>query len=94
MGILFAAFEVRGVLNRAVGGHMIEFSGLVQVENPAEALRNQNGTFKVTSPDGHVFQVICRKGSNMRIREIGDAANASSSQRKRWQIEKLAQPIA
>jgi hypothetical protein len=81
-------------LNGSLGVHMIELSGLVQVENPAEALRNQNGTFKVTSPDGHVFQVICRRGSNMRIREIGEAGNVSSSEPKRWQIEKLAQPIA
>jgi hypothetical protein len=72
---------------------MIELSGTVQVENPAEALRNQSGTFKVTSPDGHVFQVTCRRGSNMRIREIAGDGNVSPAERKRWEIEKLAQPI-
>lgn len=71
---------------------MAELSGTVQVENPAVALRNQNGIFRVTSPDGHIFQVTCRKGSSMQVREIGDAASSSSAL-KTWRIEKLARPI-
>ena len=34
----------------------------MEVENPAEALRNAEGTFRVKSPYGDVFQVTCRKG--------------------------------
>jgi hypothetical protein len=44
--------------------------GTVEVENPAEALRNEDGTFNVTSPYGHIFRVTCRRGRNMRVREI------------------------
>ena len=73
---------------------MVELYGTVEVENPAEALRNQNGIFRVTSPDGQVFQVTCRRGSNMRIREIGAAEKALASEPKRWQIQKLQQPLA
>jgi hypothetical protein len=41
-----------------VGGAMIEMdNGTVEVLNPAEILRNQDGVFEVTSPYGHVFQV-------------------------------------
>lgn len=73
---------------------MVELSGTVEVENPAEALRNQNGIFRVTSPDGQVFQVTCRTGANMRIREIGASERTIISEPKRWQIQKLQQPVA
>lgn len=60
---------------------------IVEVANPGEALRNQTGTFKVIAPNGFVFQVICRQGKKVRIREIGEAkVNALSG----WQIEKIA----
>ena len=72
---------------------MIELSGSIKVENPAEILRNQNGIFRVTSPEGQVFQVTCRKGSLMRIREIGGTEKASVSEPRQWQIEKLVSPI-
>jgi hypothetical protein len=64
--------------------------GKLEVENPAEALRNQDGTFKVISPYGRVFRVTCRRGSNMRIREVGESENAALSEPWRWQIEKIA----
>jgi len=39
---------------------MIEMvNGTVEVLNPAEILRNQDGVFEVTSPYGHVFRVTC-----------------------------------
>jgi hypothetical protein len=79
--------------------------GKLEVENPAEALRNQDGIFKVISPYGHIFRVTCRRGSNMRIREIGNSENSELSEVahhdrfdgsgfdpavRKWQIEKIA----
>jgi len=61
----------------------------LEVENPAEVLRNRNGVFKVTSPYGHVFRVTCRRGTKMHIREIGHFEPAASEP-TRWQIEKIA----
>ncbi len=63
--------------------------GKLEVENPAEALRNRDGIFKVISPYGHIFQVTCRRGSNMRIREVGASENAALSESRKWQIEKI-----
>jgi hypothetical protein len=64
--------------------------GKSKVENPAEALRNQDGTFKAISPYGHIFQVTCRKGSNRRIRQIGDRSETQLlSEPRRWKIEKI-----
>lgn len=62
----------------------------LEVENPAEALRNQDGTFKVVSPYGHIFQVTCRRGSNMQIREIGRSETQLLSESRSWKIEKIA----
>jgi hypothetical protein len=73
---------------------MVEINGTVEVENPAEALRNQNGIFRVTSPYGQVFQVTCRNGSNIRIREIGASEKKLIYEPNRWQIQKLEQPLA
>jgi len=63
---------------------------MLQVENAAVALRNQNGTFKVISPNGYIFQVICRRGRKIRIREIGEPEHSAFSELKGWQIEKIA----
>ena len=73
---------------------MVELNGTVAVENPAEALRNQDGIFQVTSPYGQVFEVTCRRGSSMRIREIGDSGKSALSEPKRWQIQKMSQSVA
>ena len=54
--------------------------GTLEVENPVEALRNKDGTFKVTSPSGHIFRVTCRRGRNMRVSEIGSSENVSLSE--------------
>ncbi len=42
--------------------------GTVEVENPAEVLRDEDGVFEVTSPYGYVFQVMCRRRSKMSVR--------------------------
>jgi hypothetical protein len=47
----------------------------LEVENPREVLRDKDGTFKVISPYGQIFRVTCRRGRNMRIREIGQVKN-------------------
>ncbi len=60
---------------------------IVELANPGEALRNQTGKFQVTSPNGFVFQVTCRQGKKIRIREIGEAKVNPFS---KWQIEKIA----
>ena len=73
---------------------MLEPERTVDVENPAEALRNESGIFQVTSPFGQIFQVTCRKGSNMRIREIGALDNTAVAHSKRWRIQKLMRPLA
>jgi hypothetical protein len=64
--------------------------GKLEVENPAKALRNQDGIFKVTSPYGHIFRVTCRRGLNMRIREIGMSEAVMPSGARSWHIEKIA----
>ncbi len=79
--------------------------GTLEVENPVEALRNKDGTFKVTSPSGHIFRVTCRRGCNMRVREIGSSEGVPLPEvahhdrfdesgyepiARRWQIEKIA----
>ncbi len=75
-----------------------------EVENPAEALRNEDGIFRVISPDGQVFRVTCKKGHSMRIREIGNSESSPCEvahherfdgtgydpSTRRWQIEKIA----
>jgi hypothetical protein len=58
--------------------------------NPAQALRNQSGKFKVILPNGYVFQVTCRKGRNIRIREMGQSGRNVFSEFPTWQIEKIA----
>jgi len=76
-----------------------------EVENPAQALRNEDGIFRVISPYGPIFQVTCRRGRNMCIREIGNSENSELSEvahhdrfdgtgyqptARQWQIEKIA----
>lgn len=78
--------------------------GTLEVENPTEVLRNEDGTFQVISPSGYIFRVTCRKGRNMQVREVGssnapfravahhDGFDGSSCRPtgRRWQIEKIA----
>lgn len=60
------------------------------VENPAEFLRNQDGTFDVVSPYGYIFRVTCRRGTRMYVREIGQSEPIASFDHTRWQVEKIA----
>lgn len=62
----------------------------IQGNNPAEALRNQDSKFKVTTPNGYIFQVTCRRGRKIRIREIGQLDPATFSGFEEWQIEQIA----
>ena len=71
-------------------GDVMDGEEKLEVDDPAEALRNQNGTFKVVSPYGHIFHVTCRRGANMRICEIGKSEAQLFSESRRWSIEKLA----
>ena len=98
-------------LRGRVAAPALKFGGIMvretrrEVDNPAEALRNEDGTFRVISPYGHIFQVTCRTGRNMRIREIGGSENAPLPEvahhdrfdgsgfdpaTRKWQIEKIA----
>jgi hypothetical protein len=92
------------LIKTSITGASMIGNGTVEVENPAEVLRQEDGVFKVTSPYGQVFQVTCRKGRNMHVREIGSLENApllvsyhdrsdGSVPRpaaRRWQIQKIA----
>jgi hypothetical protein len=69
-------------------------NGTVEVENPAELLRNQNGVFEVTSHYGHVFQVTCRPGSKMSVRELSEPQRAHTVQNMAWRIRRVAQAVA
>jgi len=71
--------------------HMIQASeSPLVVENPAEILRNEEGIFEVTSPYGHVFAVVCRRGARMNVREISQAEQPDMSiPRSLWQIKRI-----
>jgi len=67
------------------------FDSPLVVENPAEVLRNEEGIFEVTSPFGHVFAVTCRRGSQMKVREIGQSDDLQIfAARSVWQIRRIA----
>jgi hypothetical protein len=68
--------------------------GTVEVVNPAEILRNQDGIFEVTSPFGHVFQVTCRRGSKMSVREISEPRKAPSAESMTWRIKRVTRAVA
>lgn len=74
---------------------MIEtVNGTVEVVNPAETLRNQDGIFEVTSPYGHVFQVTCRRGSKMSVREISEPQYIQSVEGMTWRITRVPRAVA
>ena len=74
---------------------MIEtVSGTVEVVNPAEILRNQDGIFEVTSPYGHVFQVTCRRGAKMSVREISEPQRLQSAESITWRIKRVPRAVA
>ena len=69
-------------------------NGTVEVLNPAEILRNQDGIFEVTSPYGHVFQVTCRRGTKMSVRELSEPQRSSVTQSMTWRITRVARAVA
>jgi hypothetical protein len=73
---------------------MEALNGTVEVENPAEVLRNQDGIFEVTSPSGHVFQVTCRRGAKMSVRELSEPQRAQTIQNMAWRIRRVARAVA
>lgn len=74
---------------------MIEqFTNTWEVENPAEFLRNQNGEYEVISPYGHIFEVVCRRGSQMSVREVSEPQWPVSVPGAMWRIRRLCAAVA
>jgi len=69
-------------------------NGVIEVDNPAEVLRNQDGVFEVTSPYGHVFQVVCRRGIRMSVREISEPQRVQPAETSIWRIRRIARAVA
>jgi hypothetical protein len=69
---------------------------ILEVENPAEVLRNETGIFEVTSPYGHTFQVTCTPGTRMSVREIGvpKRAEITPGPGASWKIRRVKQAVA
>lgn len=68
-------------------------SDIWEVESPAEFLRNENGEFEVTSPYGAIFEVICRRGSQMSVYEVG-RPQWSVPNGEMWRIRRLHGAVA
>ena len=69
---------------------------VLEVENPAEALRNKTGVFEVTSPYGHTFEVTCLPGKRMSMREIGAPKRAEITPQAgaSWKIRRVKTAVA
>ena len=65
----------------------------MEVDNPAEILREQDGEFEVTSPYGYIFHVVCRRGRKMDIHEVGEGEQVEVL-RTSWRIRRLARSAA
>jgi hypothetical protein len=61
----------------------------IEVENPAEVLRDEDGTFEVTSPYGHTFQVLCRRGTKMSVRQIAEPQRPVATPGIMWRIRRV-----
>jgi hypothetical protein len=68
--------------------------GTVEVKSPVEALRDEDGVFEVSSPYGHVFQVTCRRGGRMDVREITEPKQAKVPDRILWRIRRVNRDVA
>jgi hypothetical protein len=79
------------------GGRKTMDDGIVEVNDPSDFLRDQNGSFEVISPYGYIFEVRCRRGSKMEIGplhelscdETGDAEKTRMRQEKIWRIRQI-----
>ena len=69
---------------------------VLEVENPAEVLRNKTGIFEVTSPYGHTFEVTCRFGARMSARELGVPKRAEITPQAgaHWKIRRIKKAVA
>ena len=69
--------------------------GAIEVKSPVEALRNEDGVFEVSSPYGHVFQVSCRRGGRMDVRELNEPKHAKVlPERILWRIRRINRDAA
>ena len=67
---------------------------VVEVSDPAEFLRDQQGIFAVTSPQGHLFQVTCRRGTPPVIRELSEPKPGVAPISAAWRVKKLNSAVA
>lgn len=65
----------------------------VEVKSPVEALRDEDGIFEVSSPYGHVFQVTCRRGDRMDVRELAVPKHTVPI-RVLWRIRRIHRDVA
>lgn len=65
----------------------------VEVKSPVEALRDEDGIFEVSSPYGHVFQVTCRRGGRMDVREL-TVPKHTAPIRVLWRIRRINRDVA
>jgi hypothetical protein len=66
------------------------FDERLKVENPAEILRGQDGVFEVVSPYGYTFEVTCRPGIAMQVRELRHLENWKlHAEQPIWEIRRL-----
>ena len=65
----------------------------VEVKSPVEALRDEDGVFEVSSPYGHVFQVTCRRGGRMDVRELVETKHKVPI-RVYWRIRRIHRDVA
>jgi hypothetical protein len=61
----------------------------LEVENPAEILRHEDGIFEVTSPYGHVFQVRCCRGRKMDFYDVREPQRVDLPQGMLWRIRRV-----
>ena len=64
----------------------------IEVENPTEVLREEDGTFEVTSPYGHIFRVLCRRGTKISVRQIVEPKLPVATPGVIWRIRRLHLP--
>jgi hypothetical protein len=48
----------------------------------------------VSSPYGHIFQVTCRRGGRMDVRELNQPKHAKVPERILWRIRRIARDVA
>jgi hypothetical protein len=67
---------------------------IIEVDNPAEILRHEDGIFEVTSPYGHVFHVRCRRGRKMAVYDIREPHRVDMPQGMLWRIRRVEGAVA